>query len=104
MGSSGGGRRNGGVPGLARLGLRDRHDDSRRWRICDPLTLRSSRATKPPAKLIPQYARRRRGNLTTWKLYVGISSVNPAVAINATAQIKSKFTQALRSTSSPSFS
>ena len=36
--------------------------------------------------------------------YVGTSSVEPAVKMSATAHIRSKFTQALRRTSRPTFS
>jgi hypothetical protein len=38
------------------------------------------------------------------KFYAGASSVKPPLTMSATAQIKSKFTQALRSTSRPAFS
>jgi len=42
-----------------------------------------------------------RNNLET---YVGTSSVKPAVTMSTTAQIRSKFTQALRRTWRPTFS
>jgi NAD(P)-dependent dehydrogenase (short-subunit alcohol dehydrogenase family) len=37
MGATGGNWWNGGVPGLTCFGLRHRHNNSRRWRLCDPM-------------------------------------------------------------------